>query len=83
MGFGNIGGIVSTYIFLSKDAPGYKPGYGTCVGFVCLAIISCCIYGLGCWSANRNREKMPTRVDLTEREKLDLGDMNPEYRYML
>ena len=78
-----MGGIVATYIFLAKDAPGYKPGYGTSIGFVCLAIISCSIYGLGCLVANRKRDKMPRRLDLTEQEKIDLGDMNPEYRYML
>jgi len=83
VGFGNVGGIIATYIFLAKDAPRYKPGYGTCIGFVALAMVSSCIYGLGCLIANRNRDRMPRRVDLSEREKTELGDLSPDYRYML
>lgn len=82
VGFGNIGGIVATYSFLSKDAPLYKPGYGICIGFACLSAVSCCAYaGLITWE-NRRRERS-VRANISDYERTELGDLNPEFRYML
>ncbi|KUL82150.1 hypothetical protein ZTR_11077 [Talaromyces verruculosus] len=36
IGFGNIGGIIDTYSFLSRDAPYYRTGYIICISFCCL-----------------------------------------------
>ncbi|EHK99844.1 MFS general substrate transporter [Glarea lozoyensis ATCC 20868] len=83
VGFGNIGGIIATYSFLAKDAPKYTKGYAICLGFLCLAMASCCAYAAAVWSENRKRDKTPVDVGLTEYEKTELGDMNPEYRYLL
>ncbi|KAI9751638.1 MAG: hypothetical protein M4579_005985 [Chaenotheca gracillima] len=81
--FGNIGGIIATYAFLTKDAPFFKPGYSICIGFICLSLVSCCIYLVGIWSTNRRRNKMPVDVGLTEFEKAEMGDRSPEYRFLL
>ncbi|CAN8096810.1 unnamed protein product [Discula destructiva] len=82
VGFGNIGGIVATYSFLAKDAPEYKPGYGICIGFICLSAVSCCAYaGLISWE-NRKRSRMVS-ANITDYERTELGDRNPEFRYML
>ncbi|RDW68422.1 putative transporter-3 [Coleophoma crateriformis] len=83
VGFGNIGGIIATYAFISTDAPEYKKGYGICLGFLCLAALSCTVYEIACWSANRQRDKSPTNLGLSEYEKTELGDMSPDYRYMI
>jgi hypothetical protein len=32
---------------------------------------------------NRQRDKTVTDVGLTEYEKTELGDLNPEYRYLV
>lgn len=82
IGFGNIGGIISTYAFLAKDAPFYKPGYSICIGFICLSFVSCCVYALLITWENRKRDKT-VRANLTDYEKTELGDLNPEFRYML
>ena len=82
IGFGNIGGIISTYAFLNKDAPLYVPGYSICIAFVCLSAISCTIYLVGCIMANRRRESV-TDIGQTDWEKTELGDMRASYRYML
>ena len=82
VGFGNIGGIIATYSFLSKDAPYYKPGYSICIGFICLSGVSCCVYAALIMWENRKRDKT-VRATLTEYEKTELGDLNPEFRYML
>ncbi|MCJ1375331.1 hypothetical protein MMC20_006566 [Loxospora ochrophaea] len=83
IGFGNIGGIIATYSFLSKDAPYYKQGYSICIGFVCLSAASCCIYFVAVLVQNKNRDRAAADIGLTEFEKTEMGDMSPDYRYLL
>ncbi|KAK5134254.1 hypothetical protein LTR08_006798 [Meristemomyces frigidus] len=81
--FGNVGGIIAVFAFLKKDAPDYVTGYAICIAFTCLSVVSCILYGFACLAANRKRDKTPVDLGLTEYEKTELGDMNPEYRYLL
>lgn len=83
VGFGNIGGIIATYAFLAKDAPGFKPGYSICIAFACLSAAACCVYAVSVLAQNRSREKATTDLGLTEFEKTEMGDMSPDYRYLL
>jgi predicted MFS family arabinose efflux permease len=83
IGFGNVGGIIAVYAFLAKDAPKYITGYSICIAFVCLSGISCAIYFAMCYWQNRRREKSPTDLGLTEYEKTEMGDLSPDYRYLL
>lgn len=85
VGFGNIGGIISSFAFLPDDGPKFITGYSICIAFTCLSIVSCVIYGFGCWSANKKRdsESRSNEHGLTEEEKTELGDLSPDYRYLL
>lgn len=83
VGFGNIGGIIATYAFLSTDAPYYKTGYSICLAFLCLGAASCCVYAVAVVATNRKRDRSPVDVGLTEYERTELGDMSPDYRYLL
>ncbi|KAK3944273.1 major facilitator superfamily domain-containing protein [Diplogelasinospora grovesii] len=83
IGFGNIGGIIATYSFLSTDAPYYRKGYAISISFICLSAASCVLYAFVLWRENRRREKSVHDVGLTDYEKTELGDLNPEFRYML
>jgi hypothetical protein len=83
IGFGNIGGIIAVYAFLQKDAPRYHTGYSICLAFTCLSGVACTAYFFACLHQNRQRSKSATNIGLTEYEKTELGDMNPEYRYLL
>lgn len=83
VGFGNIGGIIAVYAFLKTDAPKYTKGYSICIAFVCLSALSCLTYFIMCNWANRSRNKAARDVGLTEYEKTELGDLNPDYRYLL
>ncbi|KAI4688848.1 uncharacterized protein J4E84_004778 [Alternaria hordeiaustralica] len=83
VGFGNIGGIIAVYSFLKTDAPKYTRGYSISIGFVCLSALSCCAYFVMCSLSNRKRNKSVRDVGLTEYEKTEMGDLNPEYRYLL
>jgi predicted MFS family arabinose efflux permease len=83
VGFGNIGGIIAVYSFLKKDGPKYTPGYSISIAFVCLSGLSCTLYFIMCSWQNRKRDKSVTDLSLTAHEKMELGDMSPEYRYQL
>lgn len=83
VGFGNIGGIIATYAFIQTDAPKYTKGHAICLSFLCLSALSCCAYGVAVWSQNKQRDKSPVDVGLTEYEKTELGDLSPDYRYLL
>lgn len=80
---GNIGGIIATFSFLKKDAPKYTKGYSISIAFVILSALSCTAYFFMCNWANRRRNKSVRDVGLTEYEKTEMGDLNPDYRYLL
>ena len=78
-----IGGIIASYSFQATDAKTYfHKGYSICLSFICLSAVSCVIYFFACVSQNRRREKSHD-VGLTDYEKTELGDLSPDYRYML
>lgn len=79
----DIGGIIAVYAFLAKDAPRFIPGYSISVAFVVLSMLAVVAYGGACWWENKRRAAKPDTGNLTEEEKMDLGDNNPEYRYLL
>ncbi|PHH60015.1 hypothetical protein CDD81_2183 [Ophiocordyceps australis] len=84
VGFGNLGGIVAVYIFQKKDGPRFVPGLSVSLGFTILAIVACSIYGFACYKANRQRENnRNAALDMSQEEKTALGDMSPDYRYLL
>ncbi|KAL2170192.1 hypothetical protein VTG60DRAFT_5144 [Thermothelomyces hinnuleus] len=83
IGFGNIGGIIATYSFVKGDAPFYRKGYAICLSFICLSVVSCFAYAAAITWENKKRSKQVHDLNLTESQKLDLGDLNPEFRYML
>jgi hypothetical protein len=72
--FGNIGGIIAVFCFLKTDAPLYTKGYSICIAFTCLSVLSCIAYYVACVVQNRQRDKY---------EKTELGDLSPEYRYLV
>lgn len=83
VGFGNIGGIIAAYSFLAQDAPKYITGYSICIAFVCLSAVSCIVYFIGISWENRRREKgLVSGSELSLTEKREMGDLNPDYRYM-
>lgn len=77
-------GIIATYIFPASDAKHYyHKGYSICLGFLCLAAASSLAYFIACWTQNKAKERAGPDLSLTEYEKLEKGDLNADYRYML
>ncbi|PUU75817.1 major facilitator superfamily domain-containing protein [Tuber borchii] len=83
IGFGNIGGIIATYSFISKDAPRYSKGHAISLGFICLSALSCVAYYIAITTENRKRDNGQSKYSsATEEERKMLGDLHPEYRYL-
>ncbi|OBT88794.1 hypothetical protein VE02_03145 [Pseudogymnoascus sp. 03VT05] len=56
IGFGNLGGIVASNIFLKKEEPHYPVGFGTALGFLGLTIITSTVFYVGLKLENKKRE---------------------------
>lgn len=85
IGFGNIGGIIATFIFLKGDSPQYKKGLSICIAFTALAVIMfMVIWG---YLALCNKKKQSTAYqekwnNLSERDQVLAGDRHPSFKYM-
>ena len=82
VGFGNIGGIIATYSFMKADAPFFTKGYAISISFTVLSIIACTLYLISIMVENRRRARAVRNVGLSDYEKTELGDLNPEFKYM-
>lgn len=85
-GVGNIGGILGSFMFLTREAPAYPTGYGTSIGVLAVGVL----IGLGLegayWYLNKKKAQVPEeeiRARFTEQELSDLGDRSPLYKYTL
>ena len=84
IGFGNCGAIISTFSYMAKDAPKFVKGYCLSLGFIGLSAVSCTLYFFALIAENRKRAKgLSEHSGKSEEEKVKLGDLNPDYRYML
>ncbi|CAK9441511.1 uncharacterized protein LODBEIA_P53790 [Lodderomyces beijingensis] len=85
IGFGNIGGIIATFIFLSKDAPVYLPGLATSLAAIVFSIVASLAYFFVCWRMNKVKKTDSYKqafAALPEREQINLGDRNPKFTYL-
>lgn len=81
---GNVGGPIATLSFTAKDAPKYIEGYSLCLGFIGLSATLCTVYFFALISENRKRAQgLSEHSGKSQEEKARLGDLNPDYRYML
>ncbi|KAL0465943.1 major facilitator superfamily domain-containing protein [Neurospora intermedia] len=85
VGFGNLGGVISSYLFLAKQSPHYYQGFGTLLGCQVMAFVLSAfmtIY-LRRENARRDREYKPPS-EYTEEEKIaerEKGDNATFFRY--
>lgn len=82
IGFGNLGSFVATFTFLSQSSS-FKTGYAVCVGFICSSFLANVIYFTSLVLENRRRDNSDEGAIIPESEKQGMGDLNPDYRYML
>lgn len=82
----SVGGIISTYSFLSKDAPFYTRGFRIGISFCCLSALAATLYLLALMQRNRSRDKLAAANgsqsdDATYEDNENMGDLNPNFRY--
>ncbi|KAL7277633.1 hypothetical protein ACG7TL_008560 [Trametes sanguinea] len=69
IGFGNLGGVASSFIYRPQDSPRYHPGHGTDIGCLCI-------------SQNIKKAAQRERDGITEDQTsdfVDMGDASPLY----
>jgi hypothetical protein len=87
VGIGNLGGTISAYMFLPRDAPHYRHGHGALVGFcllACLLSIFMTVY-LRMENARRDREFKSPEMYTAEEKALERekGDNASFFRYTI
>ncbi|KAG6552270.1 hypothetical protein Mapa_006121 [Marchantia paleacea] len=84
--FGNIQGVVSSNIYRARDAPHYLLGHTVVMVYLLVSVSACVVFWLALGAENRKRDRGERKYRIktgTEQEKLELGDMHPEFRYTL
>ena len=85
VGIGNLGGVMSAYLFLPKDAPQYAHGHGALIGLSGGACLLCIFMTLYLRRENARRDSQHKALALyTEEERnheRHLGDNASFFRY--
>ena len=84
VGFGNFAVPIATFSVVASDAPKYIRAYSLSLAFLGFTAICCTLYLFALISENRKRAKgLSEHSGRSQEEKGELGDLNPDYRYML
>lgn len=83
IGFGNLGGVVASNVFLKAEEPRYPRGFGAALGFLGLTVITSTIFYIGLYLENKKRDKggRDYRYQEEESELTNMGDDHPRFRY--
>lgn len=83
IGFGNLGGIVASVVFITREAPEYPTGFGTAVGFLAMTIVMATIFYVGLIWENKKRDRgeRDYRYEEGEEELNNMGDDHPRFRF--
>lgn len=83
VGFGNVGGIIASNIFINQEAPLYQTGYGTSLGLLWLCGLASTAFLIGLRKENRKRERgeRDDRYSFPMEELENLGDDHPRFRF--
>ncbi|KAK3317016.1 high-affinity nicotinic acid transporter [Apodospora peruviana] len=85
---GNCGGIVASYVYLTRDGPRFIPGHSILIGFVSMAFFLTLFMTTWCSRENARRDQVAAGAgspeELTEEQKMlerELADDVPWFRY--
>ena len=81
VGFGNIGGIIASNIFLTSESPTYPTGYGVSLGMLWICGVACTALFFYVKKENRKRERGVYNYRLDVEDADNLGDDHPQYRF--
>ncbi|KAF2033251.1 MFS general substrate transporter [Setomelanomma holmii] len=80
VGFGNIGGIVASNIFLDSEKPKYPTGYGVSLGMLWICGLACTGMFFLVKRENKKRDRGERDWRLEEPDADNLGDDHPMFR---
>lgn len=80
VGLGNLGGIVASNIFLTREAPKYRTGYGVSLGMLWICGVSCTAMYFLARHENRRRDRGDRDHRLNDVDADNLGDDHPHFR---
>jgi len=82
---GNFGGIIGSNIYLQREMPAYRTGYGTALAmlWVAGALCTCFYFGLKRENKKRARGERNERLNAPVEVVENLGDDHPEFRFSL
>jgi hypothetical protein len=85
VGFGNLAGLVTSNIFISKQAPAFTTGYATCLAFLVLHAVLSTVLAVMLVRENKKRDRgeRDDRYNLPPEQLENLGDDHPSYRFMI
>ena len=81
IGFGNIGGIIASNIFITSEAPSYPTGYGVSLGLIWMCALCCTVLLFGLMRENKKREQGARDWRLETEDADNLGDDHPHFRF--
>ena len=82
IGLGNLGGVVASLVFESKEAPLYETGYRVCFRMIIGVVVLLIGFVWGLRSENGRRERGERDSQLKMVDAGNLGDAHPGFRYM-
>lgn len=84
IGFGNIGGIIASNIYITSEKPTYQVGYGVSLALLWLCGLAGTALVIGMRNENKKRDqgKRDDRFNLPEQELGNMGDDHPSFRFV-
>ena len=82
VGWGNMGGAMSSNFYRIQDSPQFFLGHGLSLGFLAMAMIAVITLRIGYQRANKKRENQSLE-GYTDLELSRMGDKAPNFRYGL
>jgi hypothetical protein len=81
IGLGNAGGIVASNVFITKQAPFYRTGYGTSLAMLLMCGAMCTVFFFGLKAENKKRSTGGRDYRFESGELENMGDDHPEFRF--
>ncbi|KAL5640358.1 hypothetical protein ACGC1H_007578 [Rhizoctonia solani] len=68
--FGNLGGLIASYTYISRNAPRYYSGHGTLIGVLALGAVVSLIVHIYCRRENKRRDRAYKAPELYTEDEL-------------
>ncbi|KAJ7130792.1 MFS general substrate transporter [Mycena crocata] len=82
IGLGNLGGVCSSFVFRTQDAPRFHPGHATAIGCICITFVTALFMTWNYRRLNAIKEKEVAESKDAD-AFADMGDASPHYRYLI